>query len=73
MSSNTAVRNLGIGLTVAGFILLVGYALYNFFTIESSLIFKIAIGAIVAGLVLALLALIREKMSVEDKEIERRY
>ena len=53
--------------------MLLGYALYNFFTIESSLILKISIGAIVAGIVLALLALIMEKMSVEDKEIERRY
>ncbi|AKB25321.1 hypothetical protein MSMTP_1852 [Methanosarcina sp. MTP4] len=67
------MKNLGIGLTVTGFILLLGYALYNFFTIESSLILKISIGAIVAGIVLALLALIMEKMSVEDKEIERRY
>jgi len=58
---------------VTGFVLLLGYALYNFFTIESSLILKISIGAIVAGIVLALLALIMEKMSVEDKEIERRY
>jgi hypothetical protein len=73
MNSNTAVKNFGIGLTVMGFLLLLGYALYNFFTVESSLIFKISIGAIVAGIVLALLALIMEKMSVEDKEIERRY
>jgi hypothetical protein len=73
MNSNTAVKNLGIGLTVMGFLLLLGYALYNFFTVESSLIFKISIGAIVAGIVLALMALIMEKMSVEDKEIERRY
>lgn len=58
---------------MTGFILLLGYALYNFFTIESSLILKISIGAIVAGIVLALLALIMEKMSVEDKEIERKY
>ncbi|MCQ1536633.1 hypothetical protein FTO70_13335 [Methanosarcina sp. KYL-1] len=73
MNSNTAVKNLGIGLAVTGFILLVGYALYDFFTIESSLVLKMSIGAIVAGIVLALLALIKEKMGAEDKEIERRY
>ncbi|WP_440955845.1 hypothetical protein ACSAZK_02445 [Methanosarcina sp. Mfa9] len=58
---------------MTGFVLLLGYALYNFFTIESSLIFKISIGAIVAGIGLALLALVMEKMTVEDKEIERKY
>ncbi len=73
MNSSTAVRNLGIGLTITGFVLLLGYALYNLFTLESSLILKMSIGAIVAGIVLVLLALIKEKMSVEDKEIERRY
>ncbi len=73
MDSNTVVKNLGIGLTVIGFVLLLGYALYNFFTIESSPILKMSIGAIIAGIVLVLLALIKEKMGVEDKEIERRY
>ncbi|MDD3246352.1 MAG: hypothetical protein PHF18_05805 [Methanosarcina sp.] len=73
MNSNTAVRNLGIGLTVMGFLSLLGYALYNFLTIESSLILKMSIGAIVAGIGLVLLILIKEKMSVEDKETERRY
>ncbi|KKH47877.1 hypothetical protein [Methanosarcina sp. 1.H.A.2.2] len=73
MNSNTAVRNLGIGLTVTGLILLVGYALYDIFTTESSLVLKISIGAIAAGIVLILLVLITEKISVKDKEIERRY
>ncbi len=73
MNSNTAVKNLGVGLAVVGFVLLMGYALYNFFTLESSLVLKMSIGAIVAGIVLVLLALIKEKMNVEDKEIERRY
>lgn len=73
MNSNTAVRNLGIGLVVMGFLLLLGYALYNFLIIESSLILKMSIGAIVAGIGLILLILIKEKMGVKDKEIERRY
>jgi hypothetical protein len=73
MNSNTAVRNLGIGLTVTGLILLVGYALYDIFTTESSLVLKISITAIVAGIGLVLLILIKEKTGGKDKEIERRY
>ena len=73
MNSNTTVRNLGIGLTVIGFIVLMGYALYKIFTIESSLILKMSIVAIVAGIVLVILALVKEKMGVKDKEIERKY
>ncbi len=73
MNSNTTVRNLGIGLTVIGFIVLMGYALYNIFTVESSLILKMSIVAIVAGIVLVILALMKEKMGVKDKEIERKY
>jgi uncharacterized membrane protein len=73
MDSDTTVRNLGIGLTVIGFILLVGYALYNLFTTESDLILKMSIAIIVAGIVLVLLTLMKEKMNGKDKEIERRY
>jgi uncharacterized membrane protein len=73
MDSNTTVRNLGLGLTVIGFVLLVGYALYNIFTIESSLILRISIVAIVAGIVLVILTLMKERMVMKDKEIERRY
>ena len=73
MNSNTAVKNLGIGLAVVGFVLLLGYGLYNLFAIESGPVLKVSIGAIVAGIVLVLLILIKEKMSVEDKETERKY
>jgi len=73
MDSNTTVRNLGIGLTVIGFVLLVGYALYNIVIVESSLIIKISIMAVVAGIVLVLLTLIKERKDMKDKEIERKY
>lgn len=73
MDGNITVRNLGIGLTVIGFVLLLGYALYNIVIIESSLILKMSIIAIVAGIVLVLLTLIKEKTGVKDKETERRY
>jgi uncharacterized membrane protein YGL010W len=73
MGSNTALKNLGTGLAVAGFVLLLGYGLYNLFSTESSPILKVSIGAIVAGLVLVLFTLIKEKVSVEDKETERKY
>jgi hypothetical protein len=36
-------------------------------------VLKVSIGAIVAGITLVLLTLIKEKMSVEEKETERRY
>ncbi|AKB78053.1 hypothetical protein MSHOH_1570 [Methanosarcina horonobensis HB-1 = JCM 15518] len=73
MNSSTALKNLGIGLAVTGFVLLLGYGLYNFFAVESDLVLKVSIGAIVAGILLVLLTLIKEKMSVEDKGTERRY
>ena len=73
MDNNTAVRNIGIGLTLIGFILIVGYALYELFTVESSGILKMSIVAIVAGIILVLLILIKEKMRVKDSEIERKY
>ncbi len=56
-----------------GFLLLLGYALYNFVAIKSSLMLNMSIGAIVAGIGLGLLILIKEKMGVKDKEIERRH
>ncbi|AAM06753.1 TPA: hypothetical protein HA338_09515 [Methanosarcina acetivorans] len=73
MNSSTAIKNLGTGLAVIGFVLLLGYGLYNIFTMESNLVLKVSIGAIVAGILLVLLTLIKEKMSVEDQETERRY
>jgi uncharacterized membrane-anchored protein len=73
MNSDTALQSLGTGLAVIGFVLLLGYGLYNFFTEDSSPILKVSIGAIVAGVVLVLLTLIKEKVSVKDKETERKY
>ena len=73
MNSNTALKSLGTGLAVTGFIFLLGYGLYNFFTLESSPVLKLSIGAIVAGIAIVLLILIKEKLSVEDKETERKY
>ncbi|MDY9924916.1 hypothetical protein [Methanosarcina sp.] len=73
MNSNTALKSLGTGLTVIGFVLLLGYGLYNLFTTESSPVLKVSIGAIVAGIAIVLLILIKEKLSVEDKETERKY
>ncbi|MCC4770422.1 hypothetical protein FXV91_09535 [Methanosarcina sp. DH2] len=73
MNSNIALKSLGTGLTVIGFVLLLGYGLYNFFTLESSPVLKVSIGAIVAGIAIVLLILIKEKLSVEDKETERKY
>jgi membrane protein DedA with SNARE-associated domain len=73
MDSNTGVRNLGIGLTVIGILVLVGYTFYNILTIESNMILKISLAAIILGILLALLSLIKEKMETNDAEVERKY
>ncbi len=73
MDSNTAVRNLGIGLAVIGIIMLVGYAFYNILTIESNLILKLSLAVIILGIIIALLSLIKERIETKDTEIERKY
>ncbi|MRG77975.1 MAG: hypothetical protein C5S33_09480 [ANME-2 cluster archaeon] len=73
MDSNTVVRNLGIGLAVIGIILLVGYAFYNILTMESNLILKLSLAAIILGIIIALLSLIKERIGTNDTEIERKY
>ncbi len=73
MDSNTAVRNLGIGMAVIGIILLVGYAFYNILTMESNLILKLSLSAIILGIIIALLSLIKERIGTNDNEIERKY
>ncbi|MCL7412890.1 MAG: hypothetical protein M8353_04635 [ANME-2 cluster archaeon] len=73
MDYQTLMRDLGIGLAVIGVVMLVGYSLYELFTSESSMILKLSITAIVAGIVLAILSLITEKMGKQDSEVERKY
>jgi len=73
MDNNTAVRNLGIGLAVIGIIMLVGYAFYNILTLESNLVLKLSLAAIILGIVIALLSLIKERIGTKDTEIERKY
>ncbi|NOR48629.1 MAG: hypothetical protein GQ533_11395 [Methanosarcinaceae archaeon] len=73
MNNNTAVRNIGIGLTVIGFILLMMYAFYEILASDTSLILKLSIAAIILGIALALFSLIKEKKAVKDNEIERKY
>ncbi len=73
MDSNTAVRNLGIGLAVIGIIMLVGHAFYNILTIECNLVLKLSLAAIILGIIIALLSLIKERIGTKDTEIERKY
>ena len=73
MNNNTAVRNIGIGLTLVGLILLLVYVFYEILGSDGSLIPKLSIAAILLGIVVVLLSLIREKSAVKDKEIERKY
>ena len=73
MNSNTVVRKIGIGLTLIGFILLLGYAFYETLASNESLIPKLSITAILLGITVVLFSLIKEKTAVKDKEIERKY
>ena len=73
MNSNTVVRNIGIGLTLIGFILLLGYAFYETLASNESLIPKLSITAILLGITVVLFSLIKEKTAAKDKEIERKY
>ena len=73
MDSITAVRNPGTCLIVLCIIMLVGYAFYNNSAIESNLILKLSLTAIISGIIIALLSLIKERIETKDTEIERRY
>ena len=73
MNSNTAVRNIGIGLTLVGFILLMMYAFYEILASNENLILKLSIAAIILGITVVLLSLVKEKKAVKDNEIERKY
>ena len=73
MNSNTAVRNIGIASTIIGFILLFVYVFYEILASDESLIPKLSIAAILLGVVVVLLSLVKEKRAVKDNEIERKY
>ena len=73
MNRNTAVRNIGIGLTLIGFILLMIYTFYEILVSNENLILKLSIAAILSGIALALFSLVKEKTAAKDKEIERKY
>lgn len=73
MNRNIAVRNIGIGLTLVGFTLLTGFVFYEVLASDGSLIPKLSIAAILLGVVVVLLSLIKEKRAVKDTEIERKY
>lgn len=73
MNNNRSVRNIGIGLTLVGFILLLVYVFYEILASDENLILKLSIAAILSGIALALFSLIKEKTAAKDKEIERKY
>ncbi|MBW6470792.1 MAG: hypothetical protein K0A90_06175 [Methanosarcinaceae archaeon] len=73
MNRNIAVRNIGIGLTLIGFILLMMYAFYEILASNENLILKLSIAAILLGIMVVLLSLFNENRAVKDKEIERKY
>ena len=73
MNNHTAVRNIGIGLTIIGFILLMIYTFYEILASNENLILKLSIAAILSGIALALFSLVKEKTAAKDEEIERKY
>lgn len=73
MNRNIAVRNIGIGLTLIGFILLMMYAFYEILASNENLVLKLSIAAILLGIIVVLLSLVNEKRAVKDEEIERKY
>ena len=73
MSNNMSVQNIGIGLTVIGFIMLLGYIFYETLASDANLILKLSIAAMILGMAVVLLSLTREKMAAKDKETERKY
>ena len=73
MNNNTTVRNIGIGLTVIGFILLLVYVFYEILASDGSLIPKLSIAAILLGVAVVLFSLVKEKTAAKDEEIERKY
>ena len=72
-NNNRSVRNIGIGLTVIGFILLMIYAFYEVLASDESLILKLSIAAILLGITAVLFSLVKEKTAAKDDEIERKY
>lgn len=76
MDINNTLQNLGIGLILIGIFLLAGFGLYHLLTAllstEISWI-SISITAIILGIMLALISLLKEKMEKKDKETERKY
>jgi uncharacterized membrane protein SirB2 len=76
MDINSTLRNLGIGLVLLGIILLAGFGLYHLLTALLSTELNwisISLTAIILGIILALISLLKEKMEKKDKETERKY
>ena len=73
MNNNTTVRNIGIGLTLIGLILLMIYTFYEILASNENLILKLSIAAILLGITAVLFSLVKEKTAAKDKEIERKY
>lgn len=60
-------------MTLVGFILLMMYVFYEILASDGSLIPKLSIAAIILGITVVLLSLVKEKKAVKDNEIERKY
>lgn len=73
MSNNMSIQNVGIGLMIVGFMMLLGDVFYESMSGDANLIIKLSIAAIILGMAVILLSLVNDKIALKDDEIERKY
>jgi hypothetical protein len=73
MKVNLTLRNIGMGLLFFGLILLFVFGLYTILASEVDFIIRISFVAIILGIVIAIISLLKEKYENVDHETERKY
>lgn len=73
MIINLNLRDIGMGMVILGLILLLVFGLYTIMVSEIAFIIRISIVAIILGIVIALLSLIKENLESTDHFTERKY
>jgi hypothetical protein len=73
MNVNLTLRDIGMGLLFFGLILLFVFGLYTILASEVDFIIRISFVAIILGIVIAIISLLKEKYENVDHETERKY
>jgi hypothetical protein len=73
MNMNLTLRDIGMGLLFFGLILLFVFGLYTILASEVDFIIRISFVAIILGIVIAIISLLKEKYENVDHETERKY